>query len=74
MTKQKFIFKSQNISIPVNVFENNSKDNISYNLFNFFPIFGDVLDIQLEGKIILFYLIIFLFVNTCKEFLENKNN
>ena len=50
MNKQKFIFKSQNISIPANVFENNSKDNISYNLFNFFPIFGDVLDMQLEGK------------------------
>ena len=48
-----YIQISQNISIPAIVFENNSKENLSFDyndLVNFFQIFGNVIDFQLKGK------------------------
>ena len=72
-----YIQISQNISIPAIVFENNSKENLSFDyndLVNFFQIFGNVIDFQLKGKSYIVLFNNFFSVNTCKEFLENKNN
>ena len=72
-----FIQQTENIFIPAIIFEYLSKENINFDgndLIEFYEQFGDIEDFQLKGKISIVLFTTFFSVNTCKEFLENKNN
>ena len=72
-----FIQQSENIFIPAIIFEYLKKENNDFDgndLIEFYEQFGDIEDFQLKGKISIVLFSTFFSVNTCKEFLENKNN
>ncbi len=72
-----FIQQTENIFIPAIIFEYLTKENIDFDgndLFEFYEQFGDIEDFQLKGKISIVLFTTFFSVNTCKGFLENKNN
>ena len=72
-----FIQQSENIFIPAIIFEYLKKENNDFDgndLIEFYEQFGDIEDFQLKGKISIVLFTTFFSVNTCKEFLENKNN
>ena len=72
-----FIQQTENIVVPAIIFEYNSNENIDFDrndLIEFYEQFGDIEDFQLKGKISIVLFTTFFAVNSCKEFLENKNN
>jgi hypothetical protein len=72
-----FIQQTENIVIPAIIFEYNSNENIDFDrndLIEFYEQFGDIEDFQSKGKISIVLFTTFFAVNSCKEFLENKNN